>query len=66
MKQAIASLIGAASVLLTVGFGGIGPTISTPAAPTHSSSSATPARPDAADPGVHGTTLAGCVAGANC
>ena len=68
MKQAIATLGGAAAVLLTVGFGGAGtnPTIPTPPAPTHSSSNATPARPDTADPGAHGTTLAGCISGANC
>ena len=68
MKQAIATLGGAAAVLLTVGFGGAGvsPTITTPTAPTHSSSVATPARPDAAHPGGQAETLAGCISGANC
>ena len=67
-KRAIATLGGVSAIVLTVGFGGAGvsPTITTPTAPTHSSSVATPARPDAAHPGVQAETLAGCVSGLNC
>jgi hypothetical protein len=71
-KTVIAMFGGAAALALTVGFGGIGvsPVGSPSATTTHSSASATPARPDATAPagdtGVHTATLTSCVSGLDC
>ncbi len=68
IKMAIAVFGGAAAVVLAVGFGGVGvsPMGGASTAPTHPSSSVTPARPETAAPGVHIATLTGCVAGLDC
>ena len=71
-KTAIAMFGGATALALTVGFGGVGvsPIGSASATTTHSSSSATPARPDATAPAggtsVHTATLTSCVSGLDC
>lgn len=71
-KTAIAVCGGAATLALTVGFGGIGvsPVGSSSTTTTHPSTSVAPAHPDAVAPaghaGVHMGTLTGCIPGANC
>jgi hypothetical protein len=71
-KTAIAVFGGAATLALTVGFGGIGvgPMGGSSTMTTHPSTSVAPAHPDAVAPaghaGVHTATLTGCIPGANC
>jgi hypothetical protein len=71
-KTAIAVFGGAATLALTVGFGGIGgsPVGGSSTMTTHPSTSVAPAHPDAVAPaahaGVHTVTLTGCIPGANC
>lgn len=68
IKKAIAAFGTATAVGLAIGFGaaGVSPTASASTATARPSSSMAMTRPDAAAPGVHIATLAGCIVGANC